>query len=286
MSFNFLGTFREGSWRAFRHFVSEARRDVTLNLSTIEAEQKRIGSVFVFYKDDPANPTQKTEERLGMVVDMGSSLHKLMQAYIALGGNPFDISMFMRPESAKAQTDQATGKVIYYEQYPYGGVASPQSKDPSKNTLDKKGTLPFHKYQQNKTGTRNHFWSEAKEIVIANQQIREVFSQEIKIRRNELEAKIIKLCDLHEQLENEKDLIRRRLGDTPEITTAEIFELEDLEYTIARNLKVIDQNFYDDEEIPDMRVANYAKIPVRPYYSLLDNIEQDDGTTPEHWTAL
>ena len=285
MSFNFLGTFREGSWRAFRHFVSEARRDASLRLESIEAEQARIGEVVVSYGDNPNDPTKKTEQRVGLWVDSGSSVQKLIQAYIAVGGNPFDISMFMKPDSSVAVTDRQTGKTLYYEAYPYGGVASPQSKDPAKHALDLKGTLPFHKYHQNKTGRRAPDIYSAKVVAISVHQIRETFSQEIKHRRNELEARIIKLCDLYEQLEEEKELILRRLGDTSEIVTAEIFDLEDLDFSVARNLGVIDKNFYA-EDLPDPRDPTYAKLKTQPYYSLLDNIEQKDGTFPEHWTAL
>lgn len=286
MSFNFLGTFREGSWRAFRQFVSEARRDAALRLASIEAEQTRIGEVVVVYEDNPNDETKKTERRLGMAVDSGSSLHKLIQAYVAVGGNPFDISMFLKPDSAKIGKDPSTGKTIYYNLYPYSGVASPQSKDPTKQTLDLKGTLPFHKYHQNKTGRRGHYWDQAKEVMISVSQVREVFSQEIKIRRNDLEARIIKLCDLYEQLDEEKDLIRRRLGDSPNIVSAETFDTKDLDFTVARNLRVIDKNFYEDGELPDLREPSYNKLSPRPYYSLLDNIEEDDGTYPEHWSAL
>ena len=286
MSFNFLGTFREGSWRAFRKFVGEARRDVARRLASIEAEQQRIGEVIVLYEDLPNDPTKKTERRLGIVVDSGSSVHKLIQAYIALGGNPFDISMFLGPDSAVPLKDEDSGKTVYYQRYPYGGVASPQSKDPTKQTLDLKGTLPFHKYHQNKTGRRGHYWDQAKEVMISVSQIREVFPQEIKIRRNELEARIIKLCDLYEQFEQEKDLILRRLGDSPNIVTAEAFEQRDLDFSVARNLKVIDKNFYEDGLLPDPREPGFDKLSPRPYYSLLDNIEQDDGTYPEHWSAL
>ena len=123
MSFGWLGTFRQGSWQSFRTFVLNERRDVASRIRVIEAELLRIGEVTVLYgtTEEEDGSVTTTEERVGFSVSPGSSLAKLLQAYVALGGNPFDVSLFLTPDSTvildPLGTEQTPTRTQPYERH-------------------------------------------------------------------------------------------------------------------------------------------------------------------------
>ena len=74
MSFGWRGIFRKGSWKVFRDFVLQERRDIGRRLSVIRAELRRIGSITVLYQreiDSVTGETRVTEERVGFSVSKG-----------------------------------------------------------------------------------------------------------------------------------------------------------------------------------------------------------------------
>ena len=246
MSFGFTGLFRQGSYRDFRFFVLQQRRDVLARITTINAELARIGYIQIYYaRSDPSDPTSRmTEARVGIDVTPHTSLAKLLQAYIAAGGNPFDISMFLTPDSFSfvpdptppspppssptsededrdgngnppiPSTDDGAGTTgTLIDQQPYGGSSYSQSTDPIRGGLHTGGWLPLWRYPPRRLGSSQSYSDEAAEVARDINAMRSWVTQEIRTLRNDLEAKIIKLCDLREQLQNEaNELIPQAVG--------------------------------------------------------------------------
>lgn len=219
MSFGFLGLFREGAWQSFRSFVLQQRRDVPKRVRAINAELERIGFVRVSYaRSDPNNPSSPaTEERTRFFVQEGTSLGRLFQAYVALGGNPFDISMFMYPDSLiQTDTDSTSGdqSPILSNEYPYGGMTWPVSSEPGRGGTYTGGWLPLWRYPPRRTGSRATLATEMSNVAFSMDRARSWVQQEIG-ERHKLEAQILKLCDLAEQLTRERDeIIPQAVGGT------------------------------------------------------------------------
>ena len=210
MSFGWLGTFRQGSWRSFRSFVLNGRRDVALRVRVINAELNRIGRVRVLYAVDPEDDTKRVETRLGISISEGSALGKLMQAYIAQGGNPFDISHFFVPDTSIVISGERR------ETYPYGGVVYPKSGVYNIGSVYEGGYLTVLKYIPGRVGGRRDLPDT--QVATQGDMARRWMKQEIQMR-NDLEARIIKPCDLREQLSLEKaelaQMVGRTLGAVP-----------------------------------------------------------------------
>lgn len=212
MSFGWLGVFRQGAWQAFRSFVCRERADVGRRLSVIQAELSRIGSITVQYRRvDDETGQRVTEERVAFSVTPNSSLEKLIQAYIAKGGNPFDISHFFIPDRSVVQTEDVEGFVESRDNYPYGGVAYPQTAEPNEPESSfgayPGGYIPLRKYLPNRVGSRRDLGVAAEPYVNQIDALRKSVHQEIRYKRDDLEARILKLCDLREQLIDERDII-------------------------------------------------------------------------------
>lgn len=222
MSFGWTGIFRQGAYRDFRTFVLSQRRDVLARITTINAELNRIGYIRVLYarmdSEDPNSPM--TEARVGLDVTPETSLGKLLQAYVAQGGNPFDISMFLTPDafelvdSPDAPVDEEGEEVPELrETQPYGGSAWSQSTDPIVGGLFTGGWLPLWRYPARRMGSAQSYPERASEVSRDVHAMRGWVTQEIRTLRNDLEARIIKLCDLREQLQREvNELIPQAVG--------------------------------------------------------------------------
>lgn len=223
MSFGWTGFFRQGAWRDFRYFVLNQRRDVLARLTTINAELNRIGNIRIAYArrnpDDPNSPM--SEARVGIDVTPGTSLAKLLQAYVANGGNPFDISMFLAPGAFETIEDDnppasSEGEELapaIRETQPYGGSAWSGSIDPILGGLHTGGWIPLWRYPPRRFGNNQSYADEVSDITRDIHAMRSWVSQEIRTLRNDLEARIIKLCDLREQLQNEaNELIPQAVG--------------------------------------------------------------------------
>ena len=223
MSFGWNCMFRRGQWLEFRRFVLLQRQNVGYRINYINKEINRIGEIRITYEKAGEGEDQVcTEKRIGLQVNVDSALGKLLKAYIAQGGNPFDISMFLRPDSydwVEREVEAGEGRPVVtdsqgnvqnvYKSYnqPYGGVLYPiTSPTEASEQIDTSGWLPVLKYPSWRLGGGNKsIYPRADEIggVIAH--ARKWATQEIAHLRNNLEARIIKLCDLREQLLIERD---------------------------------------------------------------------------------
>jgi hypothetical protein len=235
MAFNWLGTFRVGSYMVFRRFVAHELRDVGARLKVIHAEIARIGFVSIAWKpsdvegdplvlnidedeEDETVPVTKVDEtRIGLVISgPGTTVAKLMRAYTAAGGNPFDISMFLDPQegiSVAADPDAPDGFRITWT-HPGGGVAYPRTREDvgGGSFTDVGGTLSINKSLELRVGEVLD-WSKAELNAGYIRKARDWISQEIREKRNDLEWRILKQMDLREQLRSEAGhLIARAAG--------------------------------------------------------------------------
>lgn len=217
MGFSFSSRFREGQWRAFRKFMLNERRDASSRFAVIEQEKNRIGEVRVIYSTSDDGTV--TEKRLGVCVDPAdSSLAKLMAAYTSLGGNPFNISMFVGPD--RALDLLGDGEIV--PTAPGGGILHPND---IKYTYDQGVTgsdTNLLKYRASRRGGQKLSQKES-EIHDVLERGRGWVSKEIHFKRTRLEEMIIKLCDLREQLDDEVDELVWAMGGNleggPEYTT-------------------------------------------------------------------
>jgi len=215
-SFDKMAVWPVGYFRAFSSWILRNRRDIVAHIDTLNAEIARIGFITVVYRVEDVNGEERpTEERLGFKVTRGSSLGKLIQAYIANGGNPYDISSFMHPDGMEVVEEDAQGRIKTNYRYPHGGVVAPLSADYGPNSVegdstgyeqDRGGWLDTDRYypaRQKGRTDRGTFDSDS--IVRYMHGIRKWANQAIKTRLQDIEWRIIKLCDLREQLTQERD---------------------------------------------------------------------------------
>jgi hypothetical protein len=181
----------------------------------MSAEINRIGFIKVMYRTDTnLEGATKTEDRIGISVTEGSTLEHLLQAYIANGGNPLEISSTMYPQSSEVDVDE-NGDATVAEDYPNSGVVSPFSADPNDPMVSATNTgygvypggMPKnHRYYPSRQGGQisNGAYDHAS-LVKTMHQIRSWANQDIKEILSDLEFRIIKQCDLREQLIRERD---------------------------------------------------------------------------------
>lgn len=292
MSFGWTGIFRQGAYRDFRSFVLSQRRDVLARITTINAELNRIGYIRVLYarmdSDDPNSPM--TEARVGLDVTPETSLGKLLQAYIAQGGNPFDISMFLTPDafelvdSPDAPAD-AEGEAVpeLRETQPYGGSAWSQSTDPIVGGLFTGGWLPLWRYPARRMGSAQSYPERASEVSRDVHAMRGWLTQEIRTLRNDLEARIIKLCDLREQLQREvNELIPQAVGGViPGVHYAT--DQHAVSHHVSAITDALDTVFYPVRADGTFDFANPRVTDPNPAYpTLLDDAPNGE----EDWAAI
>ena len=221
-SFSKLSVFPVGYFRAACVWLLRNQKSVASRVITISAEIERIGFVNVLYEDTADG--KKSENRLGVLVTPNSTLEKLLQAYIIQGGNPLDISSFMHPDYIQITGYTDTGQPITKERYPYGGVLAPKSvtnpiAEPDNKTGyngDSGGYILSSRYYPARQGGRVR--PSTLGIARAMHEIRSWANQDIKERLLELEARIIKQCDLREQLVYERDVVlKQAFGDALDI---------------------------------------------------------------------
>lgn len=226
-SFSKMAVWPVGYFRAASAWLLRERRDVALRVAVISAELNRIGFVKVVYARTQEGASIKaTEQRIGFSVSRNSSLARLVQAYIANGGNPFDVSGFLHPDQTLILTDE-DGEMAYVQTYPNGGVVAPRSVNyneplPEVVTTDDGGRNPVKSgfeeyegghpstdrfYQARMGGAVNRGAWDSNTVVRVMHEIRGWANQTIKERLQDIEARIIKLSDLHEQLTHERDYV-------------------------------------------------------------------------------
>lgn len=214
-SFSKLSVWPVGYFRAYSSWLLRNRRDIAKRISVINAEIERIGVVKVEYQSyEESGNVRKTEQRIGLTVTPGSSLGRLFRAYVAMGGDPLSISPFAYPESTLIIEGGSGQDVKVEETYPHGGVVAPVSASPNEPVSTDQdpgwggfpgGYLETDSYYPKRQGGRVSPGNYDHDGVVKSmQQIRGWASQEIKERQN-LEWQILKLCDLREQLAQERD---------------------------------------------------------------------------------
>ena len=223
-SFGKLAVFPAGYFRAFSSWILRHRRDVASHVAVLGAEIERIGLVRILYdvEQDEEGNIRATETRVGFRVTEGSSLARLVQAYVANGGNPYDISSFMYPDQTEILEEKPDETVIIYEEYPGGGVYAPKTVEYN-NPVGNPGASGFERYEggepalNNKTSERGYAsriggapergnW-DSDTIVKTMHRIRGWANQIIKERLQDIEWRIIKLADLREQLVDERESV-------------------------------------------------------------------------------
>jgi len=223
-SFSKLSRWPVGYFRAISSWLLRNRREVPARIATLTAEVDRIGFIRVYYRvsDNDDGSRTVTEDRMGLTVTEGSSLHKLLQAYIAQGGNPFDISPFWHPDEASVVGYDGAGNPVKAPDYPHGGIVSLKSAAPNEplasTRKDDDGNTVYEA-----TGFENHpggdpdterFYTARLgtqaarsnlDIPTVMHKIRGWANQEIKERLQDIEWRVVKLMDLREQLTRERD---------------------------------------------------------------------------------
>lgn len=280
MGFRWLGTFRQGQWQAYRRFILEERRDVARRLQVIEAELTRIGEVTVLYGSsvDPEGVVSVTEERQGFAVTPNSTLCKLVQAYVALGGNPYDVSLFLTPDNTVVMDPSIDPAEAPAENaQPHGGVIYPRSGSYVPGQTYEGGFLVIKKYLPARIGGRKYV--EDSQVAARVEAGRRWLRQELKTKRDEIEAQILKMCDLREQLLNEIDDIAMAVAEVvPEMPDLNE-ERFDRELSVAHVVRAIDSIFYQVSEdgLPDFAVENTAELGKYPF--LLSDLSPDEDDT-------
>lgn len=287
MSFGWLGIFRQGSWRAFRSFVLKERQDVGRRISVIQAELNRIGSITIQYRKEENEATGEnrvTEERVAFSVTPNSSLEKLVQAYIAKGGNPLDISHFFVPDRSVVANEDSENFVDTRDQYPYGGVAYPRTAEPNEPESSfgaySGGFIPLRKYLPNRIGSRRDIDADSESTVNIVSSARRSVHKEIRYKLNDLEERIKKLCDLREQLLKERDeVITQAFGglvpDVPDFDSDRFVQV----LRLPRLINQIDEIFYtrQGDGSLDFDAPNTSELA--KYENLLSDILPDEANT-------
>jgi hypothetical protein len=225
-SFSKMTAFSPGYFRSVSRWLLNERRDVASRVVVLGAEMARIGYARILYKRrvDGEGNLRATYKRVGFEVTEGSTLARLVQAYIANGGNPWDISSFMYPDVGEVvEEDDGTLRTI--NQYPNGGVVAPgMDTDYGPTNVTQPGSTGYEadpggfigspedgldpRYYPSRLGGRIEpaaFDSETN--VKAMHQIRSWANQAVKTKLQDIEWRIIKQADLREQLEHERDSI-------------------------------------------------------------------------------
>lgn len=268
-SFSYQDTFREGQWRAFRSFILRERQDFSSRATVINAELERIGKISLLYARDPETE-EVTQERFGLVLGdqasgagaaPGSTTAKLMAAYVSLGGNPLDISLFLYPDN-----DFQPGK----------GYAFPKGFSYSLQGQESDADSNINKYKPSRVGGTRELKSEgvsfnmglAKQAVIP----------EMYQKRILLEERILKQADLYEQLEQEKVGLLQAQGRGSVGGVAWDPTKYQKEHSIPCLVYLFDSMFRtpeDDGRVPGDAAPNTIQLGSFPM--LLSDIEGEDN---------
>lgn len=286
MAFNWMGMFSVHEYQGLRDYLIDELRNVGSQANQIDVEIKRIGKVSILWDTDDQGKV--TEKRLGLLVSpANSSLAKLMKAYIAVGGNPFDICMFLDPEEGVEfiqDPEGGEGAVMRFLQ-PYGGVASVRTRESPTATFDSGGELIYGKNFRLRAGKEIRF-DRAETVGVHIESAREWANQGIKEKRNDLEWRIIKLMDLQEQLRDERieclyHTVAGMVDDVP------LQDTDDHFHTLKHHIATIDKIVFelDDDDNPLYGTVNLPNLAPGNYDFLIPprQMGEDDwigGKTP------
>lgn len=263
-SFSRVSTFSAAYFRAYTSWLLRNRRDVNARVSVINARLKKIGEVTVFYErvEQGDGGIRANEKRIGFSVTPNTTLEALVRAYIARGGNPLDISSFMHPDRTEILENGARA-----EMYPQGGVAAPKSVDYN-NPVDEPddtgygsyrgGYISLEGYHPARLGGRLNRGGREDDVVVNMMTYTSRWAQkEIKALQM-LEWKIIKQCDLREQLIQERDdILAQAFGGTLASLDSEFSDERFVRSHLVQNLI---QDMYETvyNVFQDGEVVNYS----------------------------
>jgi hypothetical protein len=292
MPFNYLGTMREAQWKCFRNWVLTERQSVASRLKVIDAELKKIGHITVVYrevKEVVQTPTgavddiqNVTEERKAFFVATGSTLEKLIQAYIAAGGNPMGISLWLQPDTTQFATNPdedpnpnevftRLGPPSIERTAPYDNVIAPESTDSYGAGGQYPGGLPtFIRSIYRIVGRYFPEVESGAKVAIRMDHARRWVRQEIS-ELCYMENRIMKMMDLREQLSNERDILIQQSvgGSVPD------FPLPPDPDRFARNLHLT-------RIVTEMDRVFYKTTPEGEVDFDELNLREDDGTDPNN----
>ena len=203
MAFRWLSFVRRGGWQSFRKFVLEERKDISDRIATLEKQKNSLGEVIVIYKVVDGTTTQ-IRQSFSVTPD-GSVLHDLCQVYIAYGGNPLDISMFLSPTQMFVHNPEDETS-LHIDNGPMNGAVSPMSGSPDQDVFTG-GWMEWDKHIFWKVGNAEVPMDRLEWSVRTVSRARCWVEKEIRNKRNKIEEKIIKICDLVEQLNQEIELL-------------------------------------------------------------------------------
>lgn len=218
-SFSKMSMFPVGYFYAYASWLLVNRKDIAARVAVLNAEIVRIGFVETLFQsqEDENGNVIATENRVGFAVTEDSSLARLCQAYIALGGNPYNIAPFMYPDTTETVSLTEDGEPIIADRYPKGGILAPKSAAYNNPVDDPKSTgfgpwqgghLETDRYYPGRQGMRVSRGSyDFQTVVTTMHMVRSWANQEIKEKLQDVEWRIIKLADLREQLLFERDEI-------------------------------------------------------------------------------
>lgn len=209
-SFSRMSAFPAGHFHSWARWLLQERRDLAHRIQAISAEINRIGFIQVVYRSQtgPDGQVTRTEEPLGLTVTPQTSLEKLLQAYVANGGNPFDISPFLMPDRGQVLSLRSDGTPIRVEEYPYGGVVASTSVGSYVQSSYSElpgGTIQFSGFYPGRVGYKGG----QKDLMVARtvHEIRGWANQSIRTKLQDMEWRVIKLMDTREQLQQERDVV-------------------------------------------------------------------------------
>lgn len=238
MPFNYLGTMRSVQWQAFRNFSLNERRTISARLRVIDAELRRIGRITVAYEtrteivQTPDGAQQRfenvSEKRTGFIVSQGSTLEKLIQSYIAVGGNPLSISMWLQPDEVQfTSVDDPTESLgnerneLFADNnvpstppsQPYYGMIAPKSTDSYGPGGRYPGGLPTFIRDPQTIAGRYFDEGDASTKIQTRLDYGRRWMQQNVMEMAQIEHRIMKIVDLCEQLKQERDtLVQQAVG--------------------------------------------------------------------------
>jgi hypothetical protein len=284
MSFGWMTTFRTGQWKAFRKFSLEERKSVEARVRHINAQLTRIGEITVLYEtqeDEDGNITA-TERRTGFSVSSGSTLEKLIQAYVVQGGNPLDISMFLSPDRVTVQR-KSSGQETFVSPQPSFGVVYPVSSEFYQGPIYEGGFASILKYPPRRMGGRKDPGDGTDAISSRVDAAKKWIRQEIRHKRNLPEERIKKLCDLREQLIQERDeIITQAVGGTVAYIADRFDSIFSESFTLPQVVQAIDSIFFvESQDVPndfDLTSVNVEALARQPTLYPDDEDGQEDNT--------
>ena len=254
-SFAKMTVWPVGYYRATSSWLLRNRRAVPARLAALDAELDRLGFIKVTYRITMKDGSVRaTEERTRFSVTEKSSLGRLVRAYVANGGNPLDISSFWHPDSTEVIEEDEAGKTIKVrETYPHGGVLAPRSanyNEPLAIAGDDTGYGAYRGgwanadgyYPARQGGRAGPGSYDADSVVRYMHQTRSWANQDIKERLQDIEWQIIKLCDLREQLEVERDeVLQQAFGGV----LSGLYEFDSERFDPKLRVQVLVQEMYE-----------------------------------------